>query len=416
MHSSWDYSKSQKARRIGLLLVLVALLLATPVGNIAVAQDGNGASIHVVAWGETLTAIAARYGVAVDSIMTANNLAAPDRIYAGQHLIIPSEQGTALSSGSRPAQHVVQAGENLFRIGLRYGLSVEELMVANNLADGGQVYAGQTLAIPAPGGVARAAQAQAPSAPQDGTHEVQPGETLSSISRRYDVSIAALTAANNLVNPSAIYAGQRLVLPGAAAAGSSPGYTPSESGTSHTVQPGETLFSIATRHGTTVSVLAQVNHISTPSLLYSGQVLTIPAPGALAQVAPQAAGTAKSIVVDISDQRAYVYEDGGLKWTFVISSGMPGRETRRGNFQIQNKIPNAYASTWDLQMPYWLGFYWAGPLQNGFHALPILSSGVRLWEGLLGRPASYGCIILSDHDARLLYDWAEVGTPVTVRD
>jgi lipoprotein-anchoring transpeptidase ErfK/SrfK len=119
-------------------------------------------------------------------------------------------------------------------------------------------------------------------------------------------------------------------------------------------------------------------------------------------------------VVDLSDQRTYVYENGALLWTFVVSTGMPGSETWQGNFQIQNKIPVAYAATWDLQMPWWLGFYWAGSLQNGFHALPILSNGVRLWEGLLGQPASYGCVILSEADAQSLYNWAEIGTPVSV--
>jgi lipoprotein-anchoring transpeptidase ErfK/SrfK len=167
-------------------------------------------------------------------------------------------------------------------------------------------------------------------------------------------------------------------------------------------------------------VLAQINNLSNPSLLYSGQTLTIPASGALTQTTPQADNSVpaanKHIIVDVSDQRAYIYENGDLKWTFVISTGIPGRETWRGEFKIQNKLPNAYASTWDLQMPYWLGFYWAGPLQNGFHALPILSNGVRLWEGLLGAPASYGCVILSVEDAPLLYDWADIGTPVTVRD
>jgi lipoprotein-anchoring transpeptidase ErfK/SrfK len=111
----------------------------------------------------------------------------------------------------------------------------------------------------------------------------------------------------------------------------------------------------------------------------------------------------------------YVYQDGGLLWNWVVSTGEPGRDTRPGNFSVLNKIPNAYGSTWDLWMPNWLGIYWAGSLQNGIHALPILSNGLRLWEGLLGSRVSYGCVILGIGEAQTLYDWADVGTPVNIR-
>ena len=116
----------------------------------------------------------------------------------------------------------------------------------------------------------------------------------------------------------------------------------------------------------------------------------------------------------MSEQRAYVYQGEQLLWTFVVSTGLPGSETWTGTFHVQNKLPMAYASTWNLQMPHWLGIYWAGSLQNGFHALPILSNGQRLWAGVLGRPVSYGCIVLGVEDAARLYNWAEVGTEVTI--
>ena len=74
----------------------------------------------------------------------------------------------------------------------------------------------------------------------------------------------------------------------------------------------------------------------------------------------------------------------------------------------------AYGSTWDLDMPHWMGIYWSGNLENGIHALPILSNGQLLWEGYLGQPASYGCVILTTEDAETIYNWAEVGTPVVI--
>jgi len=109
------------------------------------------------------------------------------------------------------------------------------------------------------------------------------------------------------------------------------------------------------------------------------------------------------------------YQGGAQVHYFVISTGMPGMGTVPGTYKVLDKLPNAYAATWSLQMPYWLGIYWAGSLENGIHALPILPNGQLLWAGLLGTPASYGCVILSTQDARTLYYWAEVGTPVIIQ-
>jgi len=66
-------------------------------------------------------------------------------------------------------------------------------------------------------------------------------------------------------------------------------------------------------------------------------------------------------------------------------------------------------------MPHWLGIYWAGSTENGIHALPILSSGQTLWAGYLGQPVSYGCIVLGTQEAELLYNWAQIGTLVSIR-
>jgi LysM repeat protein len=404
--------KSYVSRLAG--VVMLVSMVGLSAVNSAAAQDSPATVVHVVAWGETLSGIALRYNVMVADIVAANDLPQADHIYAGQRLVIPGASAAASTNDAPASQHTVQAGENLFRIGLQYGVSVDALLAANGLADPDEIYAGQQLTIPA-SGIGNDVLSSQPEA--GSVHLVQRGETLSAIGRQYGVSVEALSTANNLLNPSQIYAGQRLVIPGAATAGT-PGYTPKESALTHVIQPGETLHAIAAQYGVSSWVLVQVNHLSNPSLLYVGQTLTIPASTALgATGGPGGASTSgKAIVIDVSDQRTYVYENGGLIWTFVASTGMPGSETQRGVFEVQNKLPMAYAATWDLQMPYWLGFYWAGPLQNGIHALPILSNGVRLWEGLLGRPASYGCVILSDNDAKLLYDWAEIGIPVTVRD
>jgi lipoprotein-anchoring transpeptidase ErfK/SrfK len=129
---------------------------------------------------------------------------------------------------------------------------------------------------------------------------------------------------------------------------------------------------------------------------------------------PIAYSGTKYILVDISEQHLYAYQDGDLMYSFVASTGM-NNATKVGNFAVQSKIPNAYGSTWDIWMPNWLGIYWAGGSENGIHALPILPNGGILWEGFLGRPISYGCVVLGTYDSQLLYDWAEYGTPVDIQ-
>jgi lipoprotein-anchoring transpeptidase ErfK/SrfK len=132
------------------------------------------------------------------------------------------------------------------------------------------------------------------------------------------------------------------------------------------------------------------------------------------QVSVPSYGGSKYILVDISEQHMYVYEGNQLVYSFVASTGMHNA-TRVGSFAVQSKIPNAWGSTWSIWMPDWLGIYWSAGLENGIHALPILPNGQTLWAGFLGRPISYGCVVLGTYEAKLLYDWAEIGTPVEIR-
>ena len=143
-------------------------------------------------------------------------------------------------------------------------------------------------------------------------------------------------------------------------------------------------------------------------------VYTAPTQPEYASQPPSSYSGSKYILVDISEQHMYVYDGDTLLYSFVASTGI-NNATRVGTFAVQSKIPNAYGSTWDIWMPNWLGIYWAGSLENGIHALPILPNGATLWEGYLGRPVSYGCVVLGTYESGLLYNWAEIGTTVEIR-
>ena len=124
----------------------------------------------------------------------------------------------------------------------------------------------------------------------------------------------------------------------------------------------------------------------------------------------------KQIEIDVSEQKLTAWEGEKLVYSFVCSTGKPGTPTKFGRFSVISKLSEAYGSAWGIRMPYWLGVYWAGGSENGIHGLPILSSGQTLWAGYLGQPVSYGCIVLDTWAAKQLYEWAEIGTEVIIRE
>jgi len=179
----------------------------------------------------------------------------------------------------------------------------------------------------------------------------------------------------------------------------------------HIVQPDETAASIAVWYGVKVDALLDVNRLVSAEGVQPGMELRIPSPDYV--VPPPSYSADKLILVSISKQHLWAYEGDRLVYSFVASTGM-GNSTRIGTFEVLNKIPSAYGSTWNIWMPSWMGIYWSGHLQNGIHALPIMSNGAILWDGYLGTPISYGCVVLGTYEAQLLYDWAEIGTTVKI--
>ena len=170
----------------------------------------------------------------------------------------PEPEATTEPPPAGTFEYTVKTGDTLWGIAIRFGTTVEEIKSLNSLTSD-TIYKGNKLNIPGSGGEGT----------ESVTHVVQAGENLFRISLKYGTTVEAIAAANGIINPSWVYTGQELIIPkGGAAPGPAPKY--------HVVQPGESLWSIAMRYGTTPWQIAALNGISNPNLIYSGRTLRIP--------------------------------------------------------------------------------------------------------------------------------------------
>lgn len=150
-------------------------------------------------------------------------------------------------------EHEVKAKETLSSIAREYNVSVQEIMDKNNITDPDKIKSGQILIIPLEEDF-------------NPKHKVEPGETLSSIARKYSISLKELMEANNIEDPEHIKAGQVLTIP--------LGFT--AEGSIHKVEKKETIWSIAQQYKVTVLALTEANSLGNPNILREGRLLVIP--------------------------------------------------------------------------------------------------------------------------------------------
>ncbi len=113
----------------------------------------------------------------------------------------------------------------------------------------------------------------------------------------------------------------------------------------------------------------------------------------------------KSIVIDLSEQKAYAYEDGYVLFSGRISSGVEGRETPTGVYRVLEKRRYHVSNMW--------------PRPNGgakmYYMLRLNYDGIAMHLGYVpNRPASHGCVRMQNGFAQRMFKWAEIGIPVTI--
>jgi LysM repeat protein len=195
------------------------------------------------------------------------------------------------SAAAVPATYTVRQGDTVSAIARRYGLNTASLLSWNGLGWNSVIQPGRVLRLTAPG-AAPTAPAPAPpaSSPASTSYTIAQGDTISRIARTFGVSVAAVLQANRLSPTSIIYPGQRLTIPSriVPAAAQTPATqapatqpAPGPAATTWTVRTGDTVTGIANRFGVTVAAVLTANGLSRSSIIYPGQRLAIPSPTGL---------------------------------------------------------------------------------------------------------------------------------------
>lgn len=247
----------------------------------------------------------------------------------------------------------------------------------------------------------------APPTAQPVVYVVRRGDTLYSIARRHGTTMWALARTNNLLNRNIIYAGQRLTVPATATTPT----TPSPSSSVHVVRRGDTLFSLARRYGTTVQAMAQANSLRNQNIIYVGQRLVI--------------SGARTVPANPAPQPAPPSPASAGKWIDVdiSSQTLVAYEGDRAAYSC--RVSTGLASTptptgrFRIQTKY-LARTMSGP---GYHHSDVphvmffyrgYSIHGTYWHSNFGHRMSHGCINLPQADAAWVYDWASVGTLVVI--
>jgi len=205
--------------------------------------------VHVVSRGETISAIAHRYGASCEGVLHANGLTSRDMIYPGQKIKIPG------NGAPRASVHTVKSGDTVSGIAAKYGVQTSEVLAANSMSEDDRIYPGQQLRVSgAPGQVVE--------------HTVRAGDTIYDIAREYGVSTSSVLAANCMSPRDRIYPGEKIKIP--------EGGGVRDEIIVHSVRTGDTITGIAKRYGASSKDVLKENGLGPRDKIYPGQKIKVP--------------------------------------------------------------------------------------------------------------------------------------------
>ena len=223
---------------------------------------------YVVEAGDSLWKLSQRYGVTVDSLRQLNGLNS-DMLYVGQQLLIKPMQNTG-----EYFTHIIQSGDTPWLLSQRFNVSLDQLLAINGMDQYTVLYVGQSIKIPKAAGESGQYQ----------DYIVKSGDTPWLLSQRFGIVLSEFLRLNNLNEASILYIGQTLKIPSNYVQPKEPtepseqtqGTEPYITYITHTVQHNDSAWSLSVDYGIPMSELLKVNNLSERDTLYDGQKLTIP--------------------------------------------------------------------------------------------------------------------------------------------
>lgn len=250
----------KRANNLTSNLLTIGQVLTIPGNTEEPTPPGTGNYIvYTVKSGDTLYKIANQFGVSVNDIIDFNQLPSTS-LSINQKLLIPTEE--VLPPTENNVTYTVQAGDSLWKIANQYGVSVDEIIRANNLTNT-TLQIGDILIIPSTSQTPEVPVEPTPPVSNNIEYVVKSGDSLYSIAKKYGITASELQRYNNL--PSTLLSiGQVLLIP------------TTGSYITYTVKRGDSLYNIARDYNTTVDEIKRINGL-TSNLLSIGQTLMLPA-------------------------------------------------------------------------------------------------------------------------------------------
>lgn len=273
-------------QRLWLVAGKVSTVNTTPKTTSASAKTAT----YVVQAGDSLTSVARKYNTTVSDLAALNSLSVTDGLITDQKLQVPANVTPTASAKpepkpakSQPVKYTIQSGDTLTSVAAKYGLTLEELAAANNLSTEARLIRGASLNIPEAGTVkpkvepkadktttpAKADKPKTDNTPAQGKkfkavedYKVQAGDSLHSLAKKYEVSVADLAFNNHLSVNAQLKREQMIKVPKLTDV--------------YVVKSGDSLTSVAKKHGISIAELAKLNQLDTKAILKKDQKLIVP--------------------------------------------------------------------------------------------------------------------------------------------
>jgi LysM repeat protein len=231
-------AKAEVATSLNAALIPAASVPATVPSALRPAKPAVPA-VYTIARGDTVGAVARRYGLDTNAVLKLNKLRANTIIYPGQKIRLTGSATAApaarpaaakpaparsapASSASGGSVYIVKSGDTLGAIAARHGVGLSQVLKWNGLTMGSIIYPGQKVkvggastSVPSAPAAKPAATAKPATPAKSGSYTIKSGDTLSGIAARNGVRLSDVLSANRLTMSSIIYPGQKLVIPGA---------------------------------------------------------------------------------------------------------------------------------------------------------------------------------------------------------